>query len=76
MKKKIPTLATDVETEWVVDRTDLSKYDLSGLKGRRGFCPACGAQDALCYFVIVSIKSGQDLSNLLALQLAIAKKED
>ncbi len=33
MKKKIPTLKTDAEAVRFVDRADLSKYDLSGLKG-------------------------------------------
>ena len=32
MKKKIPTLKTDVEAERFVDTADLSKYDLSELK--------------------------------------------
>jgi addiction module HigA family antidote len=32
MKKKIPTVKTDAETERFVGTADLSKYDLSGLK--------------------------------------------
>ena len=32
MKKKIPTFKTDREAEQFVDKADLSKYDLSGLK--------------------------------------------
>jgi CopG antitoxin of type II toxin-antitoxin system len=32
MKKKVPTLKTDAETEQFVDTADLSKYDFSGLK--------------------------------------------
>lgn len=32
MKKKIPTFKTDAEAQRFVDKADLSKYDLSGLK--------------------------------------------
>ena len=35
MKKKIPTLKTDVEAERFIDTIDLSKYDRSGLKAMK-----------------------------------------